>query len=136
MYFPKVYQQIGPGNTSDAEFIFNTSLYSAPYTATSETFGNRAIPSLPKLLKASDYTSLTFHANDVSFWSRDQLYPALGFDQYYDTEFFGNEDVIGIGPSDEYVYQKALPELKQLHEKSKGSTLNSLPYQVTILSNS
>lgn len=119
IYFPKVYQQIGPGNTSDAEFIFNTSLYSAPYAATSETFGDRVIPSFPKLLKANDYTALTFHANDVSFWSRDKLYPALGFDQYYDIEFFGSEDVIGIGPSDEYLFDKALPELKELHEQKQ-----------------
>lgn len=119
LYFPKVFQQIGPGNTSDAEFIFNTSLYSAPWTATSETFGDRAIPSFPKLLKGEDYKSITFHANDVSFWSRNILYPALGFDQYYDIKFFGNKDVIGIGPSDEVLYSKALPELKKLYKKDQ-----------------
>lgn len=119
LYFPNVYQQIGPGNTSDAEFIFNTSLYSAPWTATSETFGDRVIPSFPKLLKGEDYKSLTFHANDVSFWSRNNLYPALGFDQYYDIKFFGNKDVIGIGPSDEVLYSKAMPELKKLYNKDQ-----------------
>ncbi len=119
LYFPNVYQQIGPGNTSDAEFIFNTSLYSAPWTATSETFGDRVIPSFTKLLKGEDYKSLTFHANDVSFWSRNNLYPALGFDQYYDISFFGNKDVIGIGPSDEVLYSKALPELMKLHNKDQ-----------------
>lgn len=119
LYFPNIYQQIGPGNTSDAEFIFNTSLYPSAWTATSESFSDRAIPSFPKLLKEQGYKTMTFHANDVTFWSRDQMYPALGFDQYYDIEFFGSEDVIGIGPSDEYVYEKAVPELKKLHEQGQ-----------------
>lgn len=116
LYFPNTFQQIGPGNTSDAEFMFNSSLYPSAWTATSETFSDREIPSLPSLLKKEGYETMTFHANDVTFWSRDKMYPALGFDRYYDIEFFGNEDVIGIGPSDEYVYEKALPELKQFYE--------------------
>lgn len=119
VYFPNVFQQIGAGNTSDAEFIFNTSLYSAPWTATSETFGDRKISSFPKLLKEQGYKTLTFHANDVSFWSRNDLYPALGFDKYYDIEFFGKKDVIGIGPSDEYAYDKILPELKNLYDQDQ-----------------
>lgn len=116
IYFPNIYQQIGPGNTSDAEFILNTSLYPSGMTATTETYGNRIIPSFPKLLKQQGYTSYTFHANDVTFWNRDELYPALGFDQYFDKAFFGQEDVVGIGPSDEVLYSKALPELQKLHE--------------------
>ncbi|MDN4492174.1 LTA synthase family protein [Ureibacillus aquaedulcis] len=120
VYFPNLYQQIGPGNTSDAEFIFNTSLYPRDMEATSETYGNKIIPSFPKLLKEKGYTALTFHANDVSFWNRDELYPALGFNQYYDKEFFGQEDVIGIGPSDEVLYTKALPELKKLYDHHRN----------------
>lgn len=119
LYFPNLYQQIGPGNTSDAEFIFNTSLYPTGMEATSETYGNLLFPSFPKLLKDKGYTSLTFHANDVTFWNRDHLYPALGFDQYYDIEFFGQEDVIGIGPSDEVLYTKAFPELQKLHDSQQ-----------------
>jgi len=119
LYFNNVYQQIGPGNTSDAEFMSNTSLYPSAWESTSETFGNRVIPSFPKVLKENDYKSLTFHANDVSFWNRINLYPALGFDQFYSSEFFGGEDVIGIGPSDEVLYTKALPELKALYKEKQ-----------------
>ncbi|WP_141400309.1 LTA synthase family protein [Ureibacillus acetophenoni] len=120
IYFPNVYQQIGPGNTSDAEFIFNTSLYPNAWTATSESFSDRAIPSLPKLLNKLGYTSFTAHANDVSFWNRENLYPALGFDKYYDIKFFGQEDVISIGPSDEVLYSKLVPELKKMHEQGQN----------------
>ncbi|RBW67591.1 LTA synthase family protein [Bacillus taeanensis] len=107
-YFPNVYQQVGGGNTSDAEFIMNTALFPDAYTPTSEKYGKKAIPSLPKLLKEQGYTSLTFHADEVEFWNRDELYPALGFDAYYDEKFLGNEDMIGFGVSDEVLFKKAV----------------------------
>ncbi|NGP44960.1 LTA synthase family protein [Bacillaceae bacterium SIJ1] len=111
-HFPNFYQQVGQGNTSDAEFLLNTSIYPPAFQAASETYSNKDLPSLPKLLKRQqNYQTLTFHANDVSFWSRNDMYPALGFDEYYDISFFGDEDVIGIGPSDDVLYSKAMPEL-------------------------
>lgn len=119
LYFPNIYQQIGPGNTSDAEFIFNTSIYPRAYTPTSETHGDQEIPSLPKLLKEEGYTTFTQHANDITFWNRNNLYAALGFDNYYDIKSFGQDDIIGIGPSDEVLFQKTLPKIKQLHEKNE-----------------
>ncbi|HWL24144.1 MAG TPA: LTA synthase family protein [Ureibacillus sp.] len=119
IYFPNVYQQIGPGNTSDAEFIFNTSLYPNAWEATSEVLSDRNIPSLPKLLKVQGYTSITSHANDITFWNRNNLYEALGFDQYNDIEFFGQEDVIGIGPSDEVLYSKVMDQIKELYENDE-----------------
>ncbi|MBZ5202064.1 sulfatase-like hydrolase/transferase [Planomicrobium chinense] len=118
-YFPNTAQQTGPGNTSDAEFILNTSLYPVAFNPTSQTFGNKQFPSLPRLLNERNYTTMTFHADDISFWNRDELYPALGFNNFYYGEFFGNEDVIGIGPSDEVMFDKALPVLKEQHAKDK-----------------
>ena len=118
-YFPNTAQQTGPGNTSDAEFILNTSLYPTAFNPTSQTYGNKKFPSLPRLLSGQGYRTLTFHADDISFWNRDELYPALGIDQYYYGEFFGEEDVIGIGPSDRVMFEKALPLLREQHMKDK-----------------
>lgn len=118
-YFPNTAQQTGPGNTSDAEFIVNTSLYPTAFNPTSQTFADRAFPSLPRLLKGEGYTTSTFHADDISFWNRNELYPALGIEKYYYGEFFGNEDVIGIGPSDEVMFNKALPVLRESHMKNE-----------------
>ncbi|EGA88291.1 sulfatase [Planococcus donghaensis MPA1U2] len=114
-YFPNTAQQTGPGNTSDAEFILNTSLYPVAFNPTSQTFGNKKFPSLPRLLTAENYKTLTFHADDISFWNRDELYPALGIGNYYYGEFFGKDDVIGIGPSDRVMFEKALPILRGHH---------------------
>lgn len=48
-YFPHVYQQVGPGNTSDAEFMSNTSIYPIASLAMSTGFGDRELPGLPRL---------------------------------------------------------------------------------------
>lgn len=118
-YFPNTAQQTGPGNTSDAELIINTSLYPTAFTPTSQTFGDRAFPSLPRLLTGKGYSTSTFHADDISFWRRNDLYPALGIEKHYYGEFFGNKDVIGIGPSDEVMFQKAMPILRESHMKNR-----------------
>ncbi|MBD7963194.1 LTA synthase family protein [Fictibacillus norfolkensis] len=117
MYFSNTYQQIGAGNTSDAEFLINTSLYPAGNKPSSKIYANKVMPSLPRLLSNKGYFTATFHADNVEYWNRIMLYPALGFDKYYEKSFFGNEDVIGFGPSDEVLYKKTLKELDELKRK-------------------
>ncbi|MED1862445.1 LTA synthase family protein [Fictibacillus nanhaiensis] len=118
-YFNNLYQQTGAGNTSDAEFIANTSLYPAGMVATSTFFENKAFPSMPRLLQKEGYETFTLHADKVEFWNRVELYPSLGFDKYYELDFFGKEDLIGLGPSDEVMFNKGMPLLTKLRDKNK-----------------
>ncbi|TDL32611.1 LTA synthase family protein [Jeotgalibacillus sp. S-D1] len=109
LYFDEVYQQIGAGNTSDTEVLFNMSVYPSGLEPTvNEVHKGMAIPSLPRLLGEHGYHSSTYHTDDVTYWNRDHLYPALGFDTFYDKEVLGEEDVIGIGSSDEYLFDQSL----------------------------
>ncbi|GEN53196.1 LTA synthase family protein [Halobacillus faecis] len=114
LYFPDVYQQIGSGNTSDAEFLMNTSLYPLGNQATTEQVGGMQLPSLPHMLGDEGYHSVTMHADDVTYWNRDELYPALGFDDYYAKEFYGEKDTIGFGPSDGLFYERSMDALKEI----------------------
>ncbi|WP_137792012.1 LTA synthase family protein [Bacillus sp. E(2018)] len=118
-YFNNLYQQTGAGNTSDAEFIANTSYYPAGMVATSTFFESKAFPSMPKLLQKEGYETFTLHADKVEFWNRVELYPSLGFNKYYELDFFGKEDLIGLGPSDEVMFNKGMPLLTELKEKNK-----------------
>lgn len=118
-YFPRVYQQIGQGNTSDTEFVVHTSLYIPPDGAASQKYGGKQLSSFPKVLKAHGYESMTFHTNDLAFWNRDQLYPALGIDHMYDDDFFGEEDLIAFGASDEVLYRKTVKELEKFHREGR-----------------
>lgn len=116
-YFSNIYQSIGQGNTSDAEFIVNTGFYPPAKQAASQAYGTKVLPSLPRLLEKQGYRAITLHTNAVEFWNREQLYPALGFDRYYDKTYFGEEDIIAFGPSDEVLYDKSMPILKSLHNR-------------------
>ncbi|MCQ4088045.1 LTA synthase family protein [Saccharibacillus sp. JS10] len=119
LYFPNFYQSAGQGNTSDAEFTVNTSFYIPPRKASVIAYGEKELPSLPKLLKEHGYTSATFHTNDVSFWSRNQLYAALGFDNYYDKSFFGTDDTVFFGSSDEVLYAKTTDQLQKMDQSDQ-----------------
>jgi lipoteichoic acid synthase len=118
-YFPHFFQQIGQGNTADAEFMSNTSIYPTAKIAMSTGYGDRAIPSLPKLLEQRGYEADTFHVNDVKFWDRDKLYPALGFNQYFDKPSFQNDHFNGFGASDEELYRVAVQHMVQMKNAKK-----------------
>ncbi|WP_227013961.1 LTA synthase family protein [Paenibacillus psychroresistens] len=119
MYFPNFYQMVGQGNTSDAEVVVNTSVYIPPHGAASIEYADKDLPSLPKLFKQIGYESMTFHTNDITFWNREELYKALGFDRYYDKAFFGDADPIALAASDEVLYDKTAAEMEKLHNKNQ-----------------
>ena len=110
-YFPNTVAQTGHGTTADAEFVANTSLYPSRTSASSVKYGRRVLPSLPRSLGEVGYQTFTFHTNWVGFWRRSSLYAALGFSRYYDRDFFGDEDRIAFGASDEVLYRKTFTEL-------------------------
>ncbi|MCQ4085400.1 LTA synthase family protein [Saccharibacillus sp. JS10] len=113
-YFPHVYQQIGQGNTSDAEFISNTSIYPTADIAMSTGYGDRKIPSSPKLLAEKGYQTATFQINNASFWNRNQLYPALGFQNFYDKPSYENDKFNNFGASDEEMYKVGLEKIDEM----------------------
>ena len=115
LYFNNFYTNAGQGTTSDAEFVVNTSLYVPHHkVATSSDYMIKSLPSLPKLMKDNGYETATFHTNSVEFWNRKTLYNVLGFDKYYDQAFYGDEDHIAFGASDEVLFAKTVPELSAM----------------------
>ncbi|MDQ0973986.1 lipoteichoic acid synthase [Neobacillus niacini] len=119
-YFDNVYQQIGAGNTSDAEWLMHTSLYPEGMDPTVNTLEGEEIPSLVRTLKKNGYGAATYHADDITYWSRDKLYPALGFDYIYTSNEIPNEKEIGFGPADEVLFKfvdEQLPKQLKTHEK-------------------
>ncbi len=118
-YFDRVYQQIGKGNTSDAEFVMNTSLYPTGIMPMSRQTAGMIVPSLPRYLKPYGYESVTMHTNEVKFWDRNLMYQALGFDAYYDKEFFGEEDYLHFGASDEVLFRRSIEVFLEIKERGK-----------------
>ncbi|MEK4063778.1 MULTISPECIES: LTA synthase family protein [unclassified Paenibacillus] len=119
-YFNNFYTNAGQGTTSDAEFVVNTSFYVPKNEpATSSAYMEKSVPSLPKLLASNGYDTATFHTNSVDFWNRKELYKAVGFDTYYDQAFFGDDDHIAFGASDEVLFAKTVPQLSQMDAGDK-----------------
>ncbi|CAM3755887.1 LTA synthase family protein [Cohnella lubricantis] len=119
LYFPRFFQQVGQGNTADAEFVVNTSFYVPRDGAASQEYADKELPSAPRTFAANGYDTATFHTNSVEFWNRKAMYPALGWDKYYDKEFFGDEDTVMFAASDEVLYAKTADKLAEMQSSGK-----------------
>ncbi|UMG94447.1 LTA synthase family protein [Nocardioides sp. TF02-7] len=116
-YFPNVFQQVGQGADSDAELVTNTSLYPVGDTATSTAYGDRQVPSLPRLLAERGYRSEAFDVDEVSSSDGKQLSSALGFDAWHrsgDLEDDVSEQRRG---SDRTLYATAVERAAELHQR-------------------
>ena len=119
IYFDHAVSQISQGNTSDAEFMSNTSIYPMANASVFKTAANKDYYGLPKILKNNNYYTATFHANVASFWNRENMYPSLGFDKFYDIKSFDKKDIIAIGPSDDVFYKKIFSEMEKFKAAGK-----------------
>ncbi|WP_115993734.1 sulfatase-like hydrolase/transferase [Cohnella lupini] len=118
-HYDNFYTMVGQGTTSDAEYVVNTSLYVPKHQPATQDNVKKALPSLPKLMAANGYTTATFHTNEVQFWNRKELYSAIGWEKYYDKSFYGDDDHVAFGASDEVLYAKTLDELKKISKRGK-----------------
>lgn len=101
-YFENFYHQTGQGKTSDSEFIVDNSLYPLGRGAVFFTNSNNEYNATPEILKESGYYSTVFHANNKSFWNRDLMYQAFGYDRFFDVNDYNvtEENSIGWGLKD------------------------------------
>lgn len=116
LWFSRCYPQIWRGNTSDAEFLANTSLMPAEDTAVFQQFTKGQYGSLANILKKKGYACAVFHGNTPDVWNRANMYPALGFTRYDSQEHYKKGLTIGLGLSDRAFYAETLKKLDHLRE--------------------
>ncbi|MEX2414972.1 MAG: LTA synthase family protein [Paenibacillaceae bacterium] len=132
-YFDEFYHQTGQGKTSDAEFIMDNSLYPLPSGAVYFTHATNEYNATPKILKKFGYYSASLHANDKTFWNRDNMYTNLGYDRYISKSDYviNDENSVGWGLKDIPFFEQSVEHLKTLPQPfySKLLTLtNHHPY--------
>lgn len=89
LYFENYFYQVGAGNTSDAEFAVNNSLYPRDDMSVYNEYADTDYYGLPWLLKDEGYTKATaFHGYIGDFWNRNTAYVNQGFDDYISLEDF------------------------------------------------
>lgn len=123
IYFNHIVEQVRDGNSSDAELLFNASLYPVSRGSTFLRFGDNTYLTLPLLLREQDYTSIAIHGDNRKYWNRDQVFRAFGFDEFVAEEQFADKSSVGMGIADEALFAQALAEIKELRE----------PYNVFII---
>ena len=116
-YFDNYYYQIGGGNTADAEFHVNNSLFAPETNAAYMQYPDNDYYGLPYLLKDKGYSgAYAYHGYIGSFWNREYAYPAQGFDDYISLEDFEQNDVFGMGLSDRQLFTQSMEMLKTYEE--------------------
>ncbi len=114
IYFNRFYEQVGWGNTSDAEFISHNGFYSSNRVFSYKAYEDSEFVTLPILLKNKGYDTIAFHGNYREFWSRDKAYPNQGLDRYVSLEDFEVDEFINLGLSDGSFFRQSMGFLKEL----------------------
>ncbi|OCA91860.1 LTA synthase family protein [Pseudobacillus wudalianchiensis] len=117
-YFDNFFHQTGQGKTSDAEFMLENSLFGLPQGSAFSMKGHNTYQAAPAILGQQGYTSAVFHGNKKSFWNRDEIYKALGFDQFFDSSYYdmNEEDVLNYGLKDKPFFKESIPLLETVKQ--------------------
>lgn len=116
LYFDNFFHQVAAGNTSDAEFMVNNSLYPAATGAAYYLYSGDKLNSLAENFKSKNYYTAAFHANNEVFWNRNVMYNTESFDHFYGQHSFTNDEKLGLGLSDQSFLNQTFEKLKTLKE--------------------
>lgn len=110
IYFSEVHEQVHEGNTIDAEFITNTSVYPLKQGSTSFLYPyNTHNNSLPRIMSRNGYYTSDIQPDEGSFWNWMVLMKSLGFDTCLDNSSFQTDEAFGMGISDENFLKQVEP---------------------------
>lgn len=118
-YFPNIYDQTAQGKSSDMEFMLDTGFYPLSSGSAFVRRYTNTYESLPQLLAYfGSYTSAAFHANDATFWNRELMYEALGYDLFFSKDEYEvtNELSVNYGLKDKPFFEQSIPLLKSVEE--------------------
>lgn len=101
LYFSDVHEQVHEGNTADAEFMGNTSVFPLKQGSTSFLYPYTFFDnSMPKIMQRKGYYTSAIHPDEGSFWNWMVMLKSVGFEKCIDlTSFIDDEDII-LGLSD------------------------------------
>jgi lipoteichoic acid synthase len=117
-YFKNFYHQTGQGKTSDAEFLMENSLYPLSQGAVFINKAENTYQATPAILKGYGYNSAVFHGNYKTFWNRNVMYKALGYDQFFDASYYDMSpaNTKNYGMKDKPYFQESMPMLEKLKQ--------------------
>ena len=110
------YSSVFGGNTPNAEYEFLTGDSLLFYTGTPipyETAIRQDVPALPGLLAQLGSGTVAMHPNEGIVWSREQVYPKLGFGRSVFLADYENTEMLRRDVSDQANYSQVLRVLEE-----------------------
>lgn len=114
--FNQFHEQVNLGMSSDADLMTNASVYPVRREATFASYPLASLPSLPRLLAARGYATLSIHPDPGSFWNVRQGHMNLGFERILDSGSFDCSESFGMGLADASFLAQATPIVRGLKE--------------------
>lgn len=119
------------GNTANTEFEFltgNTMAFMPPGSIPYQQYLRGEQDSLTKLLKRAGYAAVAMHPYYPGGWSRDQVYPYLGFDSMRFLEDYKDAEYLRKYVSDASDFERLIEEYEN-REKGKPLFLFNVTMQ-------
>lgn len=115
-YFPNLYHQTGQGKTSDAEFLVENSLFPLNRGAVFFTHSGNTYRSMAKSLQDARYYTAAMHANNKSFWNRNIMYKAIGYQTFFSSTSYTvtPDNSVGWGLKDISFFEQSVDIIKKL----------------------
>ena len=139
--FSNFFHQVKAGKTSDAETMFETSLFGLNQGSFMVQYGgSNTQQAMPYILsETSGYTSAVFHGNSASFWNRNNTYKQWGYDYFFDQSYFStptSENSFQYGLNDKIMFADSIKYLERLQQPfyAKFITVsNHYPYTTSLI---
>lgn len=116
IYFENYYQNIGRGNTSDAEFSTQNSIYPVIDGECYRLYQDNTFYGLPWIMRENGYNTAVFHGYKGDFWNREAAYPNQGFEDYISQEDMKMDEKIGFGVSDVSMFKQAADRIENMEK--------------------
>ncbi|WP_057896986.1 LTA synthase family protein [Liquorilactobacillus oeni] len=133
--FDNFFNQVGQGKTSDAENMLETSTYGLPQGSLFSALGtDNTFEGAPAILNQdANYSSAVFHGNKGSFWNRDSVYKNLGYQYFFDANYYNTDanNLTEYGLKDKLLFHDSVKYLERLQQPfyAKFITVsNHFPY--------
>ncbi|MBW6411484.1 LTA synthase family protein [Clostridium weizhouense] len=127
LYFDNIYEQNNSGTSSDADLLVNTSILPIRQGTTVFSYPWDKFNSLQLLLKDKGYNSISTHAELPGNWNWSEIHKSFGADKILDIGMYNEDELIGLGLSDESY-------LKQISEKLKNENEPFYAFMTTLTS--
>lgn len=109
------------GNTANTEYEFltgNSMAFLPSGSIPYQQYVKDKIPSLASHLSRLGYETYSIHPYNASGWERDEVYPWMGFDEFYSLDDFSGVSYLRSYVSDESSFEK----IKSVYENKKDNT--------------